>query len=58
MSENSVSDMILEKFSDSIKDDANFSPILNDLILAMRQKQGKKKIEELLRKMENENSHP
>lgn len=58
MSKKTVSDMIFEKFANSINDDALFSSISDDLVLAMRQKQGKSKIRDLLRKMENEDSKP
>jgi hypothetical protein len=58
MSEKTVSDMIFEKFANSIKNDALFSSISDDLVLAIRQKQGKSKIKDLLRKMENEDSKP
>ena len=58
MSEKTVSDMIFEKFANLIKNDALFSSISDNLVLAMRQKQGKSKIKDLLRKMENEDSKP
>jgi hypothetical protein len=58
MSEKTVSDVIFEKFANSIKNDALFSSISDDLVLAIRQKQGKSKIKDLLRKMENEDSKP
>lgn len=58
MSEKTVSDMIFEKFATAIKDDVLFSSVSDDLVLAMRQKHGKKKIRDLLRKTENEDSKP
>jgi hypothetical protein len=58
MAEKSVPDMIFDKFADFITADSLFKEISNDLVLAVRQKHGKDKIEELLRKAHNENPKP
>ena len=52
MSEKTVSDMIFDKFAESIKEDTLFSNISADLVIAMREKHGKSKIKELMRKIE------
>jgi hypothetical protein len=51
MSERTVQDMILDNFALLIADDTSFSPIRDELLTAIRQKQGKNKIRELLRKL-------
>jgi hypothetical protein len=52
MPEKTVSDTILDKFSESIKNDGLFADIADNLVTAMREKRGKNKIKELLRKPE------
>ena len=58
MPEKTVSDLIFDKFAESVKSDPLFAKLTDELIIAMRLKQGKTKIRELLRKMENEDSKP
>ena len=52
MAEKTVPELIFDKFNESIKDDKLFSNISADLVNAMREKYGKNKIKELLRKIE------
>ncbi len=58
MVDKSVSDMIFDKFAEFITGDSLLKEISNDLVLAVKQKQGKNKIEEVLRKASNENPKP
>lgn len=58
MSEKTVSDLIFDKFLESIKDDDLFKEFSADLVVAMREKQGKTKIKELMRKRKNETPQP
>jgi hypothetical protein len=58
MSEKTVSDLIFEKFLESINDDDLFKEFSAELVAAMREKQGKTKIKELMRKRKNETPQP
>lgn len=58
MSEKTVSDIILDRFLESIKNDRLFAEISDNLVTAMREKHGKNKIKELFRKTQNENPQP
>ena len=53
-----ISDMIFDKFAESMAGDASFNGILADLVTAMRQQHGKAKINDLLRKTEDAPSQP
>jgi len=58
MAEKSVSDMIFDKFAEFITGDSLLKEISNELVLAVKQKHDKNKIEEVLRKTPNENPKP
>lgn len=58
MSEKTVSDLIFDKFLESIKNDDLFKEFSVELVTAMREKQGKSKIKELMRKRKNETPQP
>jgi hypothetical protein len=50
--EKTVSDTILDRFLESIKNDRLLTDIADNLVTTMREKHGKNKIKELLRKPE------
>lgn len=50
MPDKTVSDQILDKFAESIAKDEAFAGISADIVSAMRQKQSKAKLKDLLRK--------
>lgn len=53
----SIKEMILEKFADYIRNDSSFNGISDDLINVVSQDKPKKdKIDELLRKQHDENT--
>ncbi|MEM2130395.1 MAG: hypothetical protein QXZ70_07350 [Candidatus Bathyarchaeia archaeon] len=56
MVEKSVTDMIFEKFAQSIADDSLFESISKEIAALMRKKPGKNEIKALLERIEIENS--
>lgn len=57
MSKKTVSDMILDKFAQSIKTDESFNDIYDELVKAVKEKQTKAKIKAIMRKT-NETNQP
>ena len=58
MPDKTISDLILDKFAESIAEDKAFTGVSTDLVSALRQKQGKGKIKDLLRRAEDAHTQP